>query len=253
MNGIDVIDFVESYGYIYMIKNMVNRKRYIGQTIDKRGHRFYFKLNTIKTHYNQYLYNSFVKYGKENFSVNVIDFAGNKEELDKKEEFYIHKYNTMDKNYGYNLKHGGGNGKHLEETKEKISLKLQQNYITYKKTHENIICYYCGKDFLPTSSIHKYCSDICCSLSCYDRKFRKKFDSKDCLECGQNFIPIKEDHKYCSGICRMRYNIKRRSFKNKLKEKELRKCIGCGDIFILTRKDKVYCSRKCKDKNLYRE
>lgn len=118
-----IMTFVKPYGFIYEILNIVNGKRYIGQTVNPKGSRFYPSLNTLKNRYwtNKHLLSSFEKYGINKFDVKTIDFAKSQEELDKKEEYYIKKFGTLDRNYGYNMKHGGSYGKHTEETKKKIS------------------------------------------------------------------------------------------------------------------------------------
>jgi len=108
----DIISFAKPYGYIYIIKNLINRKKYIGQTTNKRGIRGAMTLESIKNYYNNsHLINSVKLYGTENFERKIIDSAKDKEDLDKKEEYYIQKYNTLNRNYGYNLKHGGAKGK----------------------------------------------------------------------------------------------------------------------------------------------
>jgi len=121
LNIINILNFAEPYGYIYMIKNKVNDKKYIGQTTDKKGYRAGLTLKQIKDKYNSYLFNSFAKHGKDNFVIKIIDSGKNQNELNQKEEFYIQKYKTLDRNFGFNLKHGGSKGKLTEETKKKIS------------------------------------------------------------------------------------------------------------------------------------
>lgn len=120
-NG-DILYFAKPYGFIYEIKNLINNKKYIGLTTQKLSKRCpWTEHSLIQTHENPHLTNSLKKYGIENFERNVIDSAKDIEELDKKEEFYIQKYNTLDQNYGYNMKHGGNSGRHTKETKNKIS------------------------------------------------------------------------------------------------------------------------------------
>lgn len=70
------------------------------------------------------------KYGKENFSVDIIDTADSDEELNCKEEYYIDLYNAVKSENYYNLRRGGSRGPggpmfaghtHTEETKKKMS------------------------------------------------------------------------------------------------------------------------------------
>jgi group I intron endonuclease len=111
-------------GIIYKITNTLNNKVYIGQTV--RG--FLERYNEYKSDFknksksnNIYLYNSFLKYGFDNFKFEIIDHAESIEELNEKEIHYIKKYNTTDRNFGYNLHDGGRNSLLSEETKKKMS------------------------------------------------------------------------------------------------------------------------------------
>lgn len=123
----NLLDFINPYGIIYIIINNINNKKYIGQTIRKLNERCCWTKSSILCRYinSLYLINSIKKYGFENFERKILDFAQSQEELDAKEEYYILKYNTLDQNYGYNLKHGGSHGKHIQETKDRLSKKLK--------------------------------------------------------------------------------------------------------------------------------
>ena len=72
------------------------------------------------------LYLSILKYGVDNFDFSIlkeIEISENtQKELDYYEDYYITKYNSMDRNFGFNKKTGGGRGKHSEESKEKNRL-----------------------------------------------------------------------------------------------------------------------------------
>lgn len=130
----NILKYTNSYGYIYMIRNKVNDKKYIGQTTNKKGVRGSMTLDSIKNRYwsNPHFIRSVKLYRIENFERLVIDSAKNQEELDKKEIFYIEKYKTLDYNLGYNIQEGGSHGKHSEKTKRKMS-KVRRN-----KTWEEI-------------------------------------------------------------------------------------------------------------------
>ena len=93
------------YGYIYEIKNLINNKVYIGQTIDKniREYQHFYGLRK-KAHDNPYLQSSYNKYGEENFSFRIIDSSAiNKEELTELEEYYMLQAGFPDRNKCYNL------------------------------------------------------------------------------------------------------------------------------------------------------
>ena len=100
---------------IYLITNNINKKQYVGQTVQKLTARF-----TKHKSATTYLGNSIRKYGEENFSIEAIDMANSKEELDEKEKYWIAKLNTRAPN-GMNLTDGGegvlGREVSLEERK----------------------------------------------------------------------------------------------------------------------------------------
>ena len=93
-------------GQIYIIRNKVNDKVYIGQTTTNYKTRFmqHCKPSVTKTrHYK--LYNAIKKYGKENFYIELLEENIPLIELDKKEIEYIEKYNSCKQ--GYNATKGG--------------------------------------------------------------------------------------------------------------------------------------------------
>ncbi len=118
---------------IYLIKNTINNKIYIGQTtrdLKKRiaSHKSYVasckrKNLTCKT----VIAKAMTKYGFENFKFSIIDTAKTKEDLDKAEIWWIEKFNSTDNKIGYNISPGGsGVGKVSKETKNKQSqIKLE--------------------------------------------------------------------------------------------------------------------------------
>lgn len=120
---------------IYKIINNKNNKIYIGQTIYKAEKRF----KDHKRAYKKYvesgktttkLYNAFKKYGIENFSVEIIEKCENKEQLNKKEIYWIEKLNTM--NCGYNTIEGGKAATTTIEIKKVLSEKAIERFSTNK-------------------------------------------------------------------------------------------------------------------------
>lgn len=106
---------------IYYIKNIVNNNMYIGQSINIKNRFSCYKSALNKnSHYNEKLQEDFNKYGIESFEFGVLEEC-NREDLDKLEQYYIKKYNTMIE--GYNNASGGLKGfEPSEETKLKVSL-----------------------------------------------------------------------------------------------------------------------------------
>jgi len=121
-------------GYIYTIVNKVNNKIYVGQTIrnlEKRKSEY--KKNYIRNNlYNKYLQNSFNKYGWDNFEFKIIDTASTLEELNQKEIYYIDKYNSRNRDIGYNIESGGRNAIPDDDTLEKMS----KSHLGIKQSNE---------------------------------------------------------------------------------------------------------------------
>lgn len=106
---------------IYKITNKVNGKIYIGQTIRTLEVRWKQHCKDAETNYKgMAILAAIQKYGKENFTVEQIDIACDRDELDKKEDYWINHYNSLSPN-GYNLHTGGKHYECSEETKRKIS------------------------------------------------------------------------------------------------------------------------------------
>lgn len=112
------------FGRVYMIVNLVNGKRYVGQTTESIQERFNKHVSKSKSKdCDMLICRAIKKYGKENFVYGEICVAYSQEELNILEGSYMNKYNTLDKQVGYNLKIVAINGKskHSEETKQKLS------------------------------------------------------------------------------------------------------------------------------------
>lgn len=113
-------------GYIYQIRNTVNNKKYIGETIQEPEKRWKEHIYTIKQGKNccPMLAKAVNKYGldKFEFKVLIICFDGDRLHYEKQ---YIEKLNTIVPN-GYNVAKGGYGGgafigkKHTEETKQRL-------------------------------------------------------------------------------------------------------------------------------------
>ena len=112
------------YGLIYSITNTINNKKYFGQTIRglfERYSEYKTLYNKNITNSNEYLYNSFIKYGFDKFKFEVIELCSSIDELNEKEKYYISIYDTTNRNFGYNIHEGGRNSPLSEETKRKMS------------------------------------------------------------------------------------------------------------------------------------
>lgn len=89
------------YGFIYITKNLINSKLYLGQkAISKKWKTYYGSGNLIKR--------AIKKYGKENFIRYIINFACSEEELNYLEFVYTKIFDCVRDDNWYNLIYGGG-------------------------------------------------------------------------------------------------------------------------------------------------
>lgn len=135
-------------GYIYKITNKINNKIYIGKTslsVEKRFREHLLEsrrwVEESNRTYSSRFYPAILKYGEDNFTVEVIEECPNSI-LDEREKFYIRTLNSTDENVGYNISLGGLGGplflghKHSVETLKKLS---ENNYWrTHKQPKEYI-------------------------------------------------------------------------------------------------------------------
>jgi group I intron endonuclease len=135
------------YGFIYITTNTINGKQYIGQS------------NYIKRNWRTYLGSgkalkaALKKYGKENFSREIIMDCSTKEDLNAMERHFIHINDAIKSPEYYNISPGGKaslgfTGKtlspeHLNAIKTKCQNRVitdhmrQQSAINCKRTHSS--------------------------------------------------------------------------------------------------------------------
>ena len=96
-------------GFIYKITNTINGKSYLGQTIQNVKERFYQHCATkcSKAVSNMAIHRAIKKYGKSNFTVEVIEEIDSAN-LNDRERYWIKYYNSY--NNGYNSTKGGQDG-----------------------------------------------------------------------------------------------------------------------------------------------
>ena len=98
-------------GYIYLVTNLINGKKYVGQTtrtIEKRWKEH--QEGAFISRLDFYFYKALRKYGIENFEIKEIEQCSN-ELLDEKEIEYIEYYKSFYiYRQGYNLTRGGKGG-----------------------------------------------------------------------------------------------------------------------------------------------
>ena len=124
---------------IYKLTNLKNNKFYIGKTT--RTLEIRWKEHCWEANNNRYftkLYEDMRKYGIENFKKEIIEDNILDEELDKKEQFYIDKFDARNENIGYNEAFGGNGGR----TSSKLNEDQVDEIISILKDTNNIDSFY---------------------------------------------------------------------------------------------------------------
>lgn len=123
----------ERFCEIYKIINISTGKTYIGQAVSHilnhnryrpYGYNGRFRCHiseafSSKKNQSHYLNNAIRKYGVDDFVVELIEYCET-EKADEREIYYIKEYNSLYPN-GYNLKNGGTNFSHSEESRKRVS------------------------------------------------------------------------------------------------------------------------------------
>jgi len=133
-----IIDENKNKSGIYLLTNLLNKDKYVGQSIDL-GKRFtkYLTLSYLKNRNTLVISRALIKYGYANFSISILEYC-DKDILNEREQYYMDiikpVYNT--------LKIAGSSSgyKHTQESKDKRSLSLKGKYtgtnsLLYGRTH----------------------------------------------------------------------------------------------------------------------
>lgn len=122
---------------VYIIKNKINGKIYVGSTadtFDRRWKNHRKKLREGK-HHSKHLQASWNKYGEENFEFKVLEVTEDNQ-CRKREGYYISLYNSCNPKFGYNEAKVDLNGHtHIsEKTKEKLRALCKKQWTEGKFT-----------------------------------------------------------------------------------------------------------------------
>jgi group I intron endonuclease len=99
--------------YIYLLRNVVNGKTYVGKTIKSLDERFARHIRASKR-IKTYLYNAINKHGYDNFCVELLEKVSNIEILDEREKYWIEFLRPE-----YNMTSGGDGGNTTQHYTEK--------------------------------------------------------------------------------------------------------------------------------------
>lgn len=118
---------------IYIIRNLVNNKIYIGQSVDikrrwqehlRSGQPEKYNKKSLRDA-NTPIHRAMQKYGVNNFSIQILEVCS-KENLNSKEKYWIKIFNATNKNFGYNITNGGQDNfalSHEQHSQAKLSQK----------------------------------------------------------------------------------------------------------------------------------
>lgn len=203
---------------IYKIENLINGKVYIGQSvhIKKRWREHIAILNfPLLQIYKRPLYQSFIKYGLENFSFNIIEQCS-KDLLNEREIYWIKYYNSCiywPNSNGYNLTIGGeGNTKITEQDIEDMITLWEEGKTTTQIS--KILGY-------SSVTIKTYLKECCFSYTIEEGKERGKKQPRGGKEVNQydkegNFIRKFSSLKEASEINNIDYSTIKRAAKGEI-------------------------------------
>ena len=123
---------------VYLHKNKINNKVYVGQTSNKPQYRWN-NGNGYKD--SPLFYNAILKYGWENFEHYILYTNLTLDKANQLEQYLIYRLRSNQRNFGYNILNGGKNYSHTQQQKQKQSeiMKNKWKDNNYKQNYSNKI------------------------------------------------------------------------------------------------------------------
>lgn len=117
---------MEKISCVYEILNTKTGKRYIGSSKNyKRRKEEHIYLLKRGDHSSIYLQNSFDKNGIESFIFNILELVEDNKDLFNKEQFYLDKYSSYKRAFGYNICSVAGKSLGLTRSKSSEQKRIQ--------------------------------------------------------------------------------------------------------------------------------
>lgn len=136
---------------IYIIKNKINNKVYIGATTKDINHRFMRHKSYRNINSTNKLYSDMELLGIDNFYIEELEVTYDLNKARKLEKYYINEYNSI--NEGYN-RVGGGSIISNESIKEKYKHNKGENHPMYGKKQSEKNKKIVGDNFRGTKNIN---------------------------------------------------------------------------------------------------
>lgn len=188
---------------IYLHRNKINNKIYIGQTCQKPEYRW----NSGKGYKGSpRFYDAIQVYGWDNFEHIILYTNLDANEANEKEQELILFYQSNNPLYGYNLDSGGNNKTPSEETRHKQSISAQYRPIVSQETKKKLSK--AGKGLTRNSKTKEKLRKA--AIQREKEKQGKKTKSVICINTGEIFNSLREAADWCglvgvsgiSSVCR---------------------------------------------------
>lgn len=218
---------------VYLVKNLVNNKVYIGKTKKYYGDKKFGYSERFRQHlvnaftqskYNDCpkFYNAIRKYGKDKFTI-VLLCECSKSFVDQYEIKYISEYKSTDDKFGYNISLGGG-GRSVVNISDDVREKISKAQRKEGDNMSNIKSYY------RNNKIIGYVSTIKINGIKYSKYYTssKNTTSKN-LELAKEFISNAKKNKFDNE----KYNKESKLPKNIYYSKKNNKIVGYNIAILL--------------------
>lgn len=130
------------YGRIYKYTNLINKKVYIGQTKQSLKQRHKNHLSELND--NTYFHRAILKYGIENFKLELVEDNIPYDKLDEREKYWIQYYDSFyTSNKGYNLTQGGQWGSGTQILTRNQANQIQQEILNLNISFVDLANKYC--------------------------------------------------------------------------------------------------------------
>lgn len=114
------------FGYIYVLHNTNNGKKYVGKTNNWKVRKITHMRTLQKgTHWNSRIKKECSGEKSVHLSFHIVCVAKNEQELNLKEIFFIDRWKTLNPKYGYNIAKGGDNN----FTKSVVQYTLEGDFV----------------------------------------------------------------------------------------------------------------------------